>query len=47
MVTPAHATATAPAHTLAIIAWTATADDQSAQFYVWVSTAVSTQIEIL
>ena len=38
---------TAPAPTPAIIAWTATADDQSAQFYVRVSAAVSTRIDTL
>ena len=47
MATPAPAPATAPATTPAIIAWTATADDQSAQFYVRVSAAVSTRIETL
>ena len=47
MTTPAPTPATAPATTPAIIAWTATADDQSAQFYVWVSAIVSTRIETL
>ena len=43
MATPAPAPATTPA----IIAWTATADDQSAQCYIRVSAAVSTRIETL
>ena len=47
MATPAPAPATAPATTPAINAWTATADDQSVQFYVRVSAAVSTLIETL
>ena len=47
MATPAPAPANAPATTGAIIAWTATADDQSAQFYVQVSAAVSTRIATL
>ena len=47
MGTPAPAPATAPATTPAIIAWTATADDQSAQFYVRVSAAVFTRIKTL
>ena len=47
MVTPAPTPAPAPAPTPAIIAWTASADDQSAQFYVRVSAAASTRIETL
>ena len=47
MATPAPAPATAPTPTPEIIAWTATADDQSAQFYFRVSAAVSTRIETL
>ena len=47
MATPAPATATAPATTPAIIVWTATADDQSAQCYIRVAAAVSTQIDTL
>ena len=47
MATPAPATATALASTPAITAWTATVDDQSAQFYVSVAAAVSTRIETL
>ena len=47
MATPAPAPATAPATIPTIITWTATVDDQSAQFYVWVSAAVSTRIETL
>ena len=47
MATPAAAPAPAPAPTPAIIAWTASADDQSAQFYVRVSAAASTRIETL
>ena len=47
MATPAHAPTTAPATIPAIIAWTATADDQSVQCYIRVSAAVSTQIDIL
>ena len=43
MATPAPAPATTPA----IIAWTATADDQSAQCYIRVSAAVSTRIDTL
>ena len=43
MATPA----TAPATTPAIIAWTATADDQSVQCYIRVSAAVSTRIDTL
>ena len=39
--------ATAPATTPATIAWTATADDQSAQSYIRVSATVSTRIDIL
>ena len=38
--------APAPAPTPGIIAWTATADDQSAQFYVWVSAAIFTPIDL-
>ena len=47
MATPAPATAAAAATTPAIIAWTATADDQSAQFYIRVSADVSTRINTL
>ena len=47
MATPAPATATAPTHTPTITAWTATADDQSAQSYTRVSAAVSTRIDTL
>ena len=47
MATPAPGPATAPTTTPVIFAWTTTADDQSAQFYIWVSAAVSTQIETL
>ena len=47
MATPAPAPATAPATSPAIIACTAIADDQSIQFYVRVSAAVSTRIETL
>ena len=47
MAAPAPASAPAPAPTPAIIAWTAAADDQSAQFYVRVSAIVSTRIETL
>ena len=38
---------TAPTTIPAIIAWTATADDQFAQYYIWVSAAVSTWIDTL
>ena len=47
MAIPAPATATTPATTPAIIAWTATADDQSAQCYIRVSAAISTRIDTL
>ena len=47
MATPAPAPATAPATTPAIIAWTAAADNQSAQFNVRVLAAVSNRIETL
>ena len=45
MATPTPTAATAPAPTPAIIAWTATADNQSALFYVQDLAAVSTRIE--
>ena len=41
------APAPTPAPNPAIIPWTTTADDQSAQFYVRVSAAVSTRIQTL
>ena len=44
---PTPTPATAPATTPVIIAWTATADDQSAQCYIRVSAAVSTRIDTL
>ena len=47
MATPTPAPAPAPAPTPAIIAWTASADNQSAQFYVCVSAVTSTRIETL
>ena len=47
MATPAPAPVTATATSPAIIAWTAPADDQSAQCYIRVSAAVSTWNETL
>ena len=47
MATPAPAPATAPTSTPAIIAWTATADNQSVQCYIRVSAAISTRIDTL
>ena len=47
MVTPAPAPTLTSAPTPAIIRWTASADDQSAQFYVRVSATISTRIETL
>ena len=43
MATPAPAPVTTPA----IIAWTTTADDQSAHCYIWVSAVVFTRIDTL
>ena len=47
MAASAPASAPTPAATPAIIAWTAAANDQFAEFYVRVSAAVSTRIESL
>ena len=47
MVIPASAPATAPSTTPAIIAWTAIANDQSAQCYIRVAAAVSSRIDSL